>query len=273
MIAKHKKDNMRERKTNDPAFLLVCFALVVCIVLLVAVQYARSHAHQESERQFVEKNRTKSVLKMPNEAAVQTNKKNVESPRTDILHQGYVQEATAPLPFDDYTATTTDRETVVELKIPEIENPAEQVLAAVFMTRLGDMPPPLPTISLKSEADLIRIVDEMYEVNNEDDEETAELKETLNAAKKEIDKYLSDGGDINSFLQYYDGLLNEAREEYLIAHQEVARLVNDDDEDVELRIEYIKRVNAHLAEKGISPIKLTRPQLEDLGISADELAK
>lgn len=161
--------------------------------------------------------------------------------------------------------------TIVEMEPSRFNSAAESVLAELFTTELGDMPPPLPTISFRDEADLITHIDKMYEIEKDDSDRTKLHKETLNLVKKELDEFMRDGGDVNDFLQYYDSQLDQARELYLMSQQNVSKIVNDEELSREETIEYIKAVNKQLSAKGIKPVRLNKPQLEDLDITNEDI--
>ncbi len=144
---------------------------------------------------------------------------------------------------------------------------AEQLLSWVFMTELGDMPPPLPSVSLYDEVHLEEILNSPNPIREGDSERTKDAKQTVELAKKELKAYIEKGGDITGFLEYYRGVLVQAAEEYSQSRREVMRICREDPDIAE---DYIKATNKILAEKGIKPVRIPPRMLEKLGIPQSE---
>lgn len=143
----------------------------------------------------------------------------------------------------------------------------ERSIAQIFMTQLGNMPPPFFTTKLpiKDEAHLMQILEHENEPTEGDSETVAEAKYLVNQVKKELRKYVDEGGKVEEFLEYYHGKLQEAFEERRIAHKEVLRTAH---EDPSLAREFLDRVNKNLADKGIKPVDFnpgTKRLLEENG--------
>lgn len=145
-------------------------------------------------------------------------------------------------------------------------NGFEQILTWMFTSELGDPPPLLPKLSIRDEAHLVEILISPNNVVEGDTEKVKQAKEAVNLAKKELIKYIKDGGDVHNFLEYYHGQLVQANHEYKTANFEVNKLART---DPDLAPEYFNRVNAKLTEKGIKPLKPSRMLLklaDDQGI-------
>mgnify|MGYP006982717448 FL=1 len=141
----------------------------------------------------------------------------------------------------------------------------EQVLDWVFTTRPGDMPPPLPQIPLFEEAHLAEILVNACRVKDTDDARTRERKEIVDLAKKEMVKFVSEGGAPEDFLRFYHDELRQAHMAFQTAQKEVFAVAR---EDPDLAADYLRQVNEQLAEKGIKPVRLPPKMAERLGIDA-----
>lgn len=139
----------------------------------------------------------------------------------------------------------------------------EQVLSWIFNARLGDVPPVLPTLPLMDEAHLAEILAAPNPALEGDSEKVKEAKEMVELAKKELIDYLDKGGNVEDFLEYYRGQLIQANNEWKASQQSVIQIIREEPEIAE---EYIKEVNARLAEKGIKPVAIPPPLKKRLGI-------
>lgn len=156
-----------------------------------------------------------------------------------------------------------DRHHIVA-ELPLMKDPIEQLMLSVFETELGDLPPPLPDIPQVDEASIRATIEKMPMTNLTDSEEAKDAQELVLQVKKELKRYLDEGGNINSFLQYYCNELRFAYEERRLYQQEISKALKQEDKEVVQEL-YIK-LNEHLEEKGIKPLRLNRRQREYLGI-------
>ncbi len=140
---------------------------------------------------------------------------------------------------------------------------AEQLLSWVFQTTLGDMPPPLPQVSLYDEVHLEEILNSPNPVREGDSERTIEAKKIVEIAKKELKDYIAKGGDISGFLDYYRGILVQAAEEYSQARKDVMRVIREEPDIAE---QFIEETNRVLGEKGIKPVMIPPRMREKLGL-------
>ncbi len=140
---------------------------------------------------------------------------------------------------------------------------AEQLLSWVFQTTLGDMPPPLPQVSLYDEVHLEEILNSPNPVREGDSERTKEAKKIVEIAKKELKDYIAKGGDITGFLDYYRGILVQAAEEYSQARKDVMRVIREEPEIAE---QFIEETNKVLGEKGIKPVVIPPRMRERMGL-------
>lgn len=141
----------------------------------------------------------------------------------------------------------------------------EASLARIFMTRVGDPPPPFFTtkIPLRDEAHLAEILIADNPALETDSDAQRETKEMVELAKKEMIQFIRDGGAPEEFLEYYHGKLQEAhmvRSEAMKTFMSVAR------EDPTIASDYLERLNESLNEKGIRAIELSEKQKQRFGI-------
>lgn len=138
----------------------------------------------------------------------------------------------------------------------------EQMMAMVFGTKLGDPPPRLPNIPLREQVHFAEILIADNPIAETDSEKVKQTKETLAAAKKELMKFIKEGGDADQFFDYYRGELQQARDEWLETQKSVFKVIKDDPDIAEV---YINEVNDRLSQKGIKPVMVPPKLKEKLG--------
>lgn len=141
----------------------------------------------------------------------------------------------------------------------------ELSMARIFMTKVGDPPPPLLTtfIPIQDEAHLTEILFANNPVIEGDSEQVKEAKATVEQVKKEMIAYIKDGGDPQSFMSYYHTKLQDAFIERRDSLKEVARVAI---EEPGIAQKFYQEVNKRLESKGITPIELTEKQKQRLGL-------
>jgi hypothetical protein len=143
----------------------------------------------------------------------------------------------------------------------------EQVMGWIFNTVPGDMPPILPQIPIFEEAHLTEILFNKNEIKDDDDERIVELKENVALAKKEMIKFIKEGGMPDEFLEYYRNILVDAHREFQSSQQEVFKMVKEDPEGAAA---YLEMVNKRLDEKGIKHVRIPPKMAEKFGVILDE---
>lgn len=138
-------------------------------------------------------------------------------------------------------------------------------MARIFMTRLGDPPPPMFTtmVPLRDEAHLAEILIAANPVLDTDTEAQRASKEMVVLAKKEMIDYIKKGGQPEDFLKYYHGKLQEA---FDIRRESAKSLMSVARDDPSIAGEYLERINKELADKGIRQIELNEKQRKRLGL-------
>ena len=139
----------------------------------------------------------------------------------------------------------------------------EQVMSWIFTTELGAMPPPLPRIPIRDEAHMAEILMAKNPIFEGDSEKAKEAKQMVELAKKELIKYIKEGGTVDSFLEYYRGELMQAHNEWKECQKSVLQVVRD---EPDLAADYIAEINNRLSQKSIRPVKLPPKLKEQLGI-------
>ena len=139
----------------------------------------------------------------------------------------------------------------------------EQVMSWIFTTKLGDVPPPLPRISIRDEAHLAEILMNQNEIKDTDSEKAAEAKEMVMLAKDELKKFIKEGGNIDEFLEYYRGELVQAHQEWQDSQKQVMQVIK---EEPEIAADFIAEINKRLDEKGIKHVKVPPKLAEQIGL-------
>lgn len=140
----------------------------------------------------------------------------------------------------------------------------EQVMSWIFTTELGAMPPPLPRIPIRDEAHMAEILMAKNPILEGDSEKAKEAKQMVELAKKELIKFIKEGGSVDEFFEYYRGELVQAHNEWKEAQKSVLQIVR---EEPDLAADYIREVNDRLSAKGIRSVKLPPKLKEQLGIA------
>ena len=143
----------------------------------------------------------------------------------------------------------------------------EQVMDWVFSCEVGNPPPLLPQMSMFDEAHLAEILLMDNPIKETDNEKVRESKEMMKIAKKEFIDFIKKGGDPHEFLPYYHGQLVQAHEEWKMARKSIFDIVKS---EPEIAIEYIKKINSQLEEKGIKKVTVPPKMLERFGIQLEE---
>ncbi len=196
------------------------------------------------------KSEPKAVSQKPKEKAVEKKISFRDMTPEERLDMQIKRAAETPLPAEPATNRA-------------FRTGAEQLLSWVFQTNLGDMPPPLPQVSLYDEVHLEEILNSPNPIREGDSERTIEAKKIVEIAKKELKDYIAKGGDITGFLDYYRGILVQAAEEYQQARKEVMRVIREDPDIAE---QFIDETNKVLGEKGIKPVMIPPRMREKLGL-------
>ena len=135
-------------------------------------------------------------------------------------------------------------------------NGVEQLMLQIFSREPGDMPLPFPRDIPKADMDrLVEILLDKHPADEKDSETVKFDKETLQLAKKEMIKFIKDGGEPYDFLKYYHDQLSQS---YFRRHdaQVLASNMINEGEDPAVIDAFIKKANAKLREDGIKEIAI-----------------
>ena len=129
----------------------------------------------------------------------------------------------------------------------------EQTLALMFTTELGKPPFPFPPLSAKDRERITEILISDNPVTEYDSDMVVFQKETVEQVKKEMRKFIKEGGDPQKFIDYYQNELRVAAQERSLAVTESRKIMK---ESPELYKEFVETINTRFAEKGIKQIPL-----------------
>ena len=143
----------------------------------------------------------------------------------------------------------------------------EQIMAWVFMTEVGELPPPLPKIPDSEMVHLTEILLSENKIGDADSEKTAQAKEMVQAVKKELAEFIKNGGAAKDFFDYYRGELVQAYETRKTVRQSVLKILK---EEPSIALDYLDEVNKELEGKGIKKITIHPKQLAHFGIKTEQ---
>lgn len=136
----------------------------------------------------------------------------------------------------------------------------EQLISWVFTTEVGEMPMPIPTMDDDERMRIWEILTSKNEIKPGDSDKTIDSKQTVDAVKKEMLKYVKEGGDPKDFLNHYYKVLKtsfEIREEALRQAEELQEKAPSEVDA------FVKKINAELQEQGIKGIELEKDDWVD----------
>ena len=134
-------------------------------------------------------------------------------------------------------------------------NSTEQALLDIFTCNVGDPPLPLTDLPQSDLTNMWNILTSPNPITAKDAEEVKISKETLEIAKKEMLKFIKEGGKPEEFLSYYHGVLDKAYKKRRLATEEIYKVLEEQN-DPEIARAMLKRVNADLRKEGIRPLPI-----------------
>ena len=143
----------------------------------------------------------------------------------------------------------------------------EQMMDWVFSVEVGEMPIPLPRIPDVDYVKLKEILESKNTILDTDSDKVAQSKETVDYAKKIFKEFIDKGGEPDDFLAYYHDELKAAWQTRQVAQNEVMKILQT---EPDLAQEYLDKVNASLAEKGIKRVIVPERILSRLGITLNQ---
>lgn len=277
MIASKPNTSRNVRQMPNGHRLSFQLWLVVGVATIVGVALAWLFFHNNADvedpvKESTQQKRIKTVLPAPKSSTPVAAKKE-----TKILSD---EDAERTRRREMFSKMTTDekieylREQIKNTPIPETPTnrlyatSLEQVMDWIFTCEVGNPPPLLPPMSLFDQMHLAEILVRDNPILDSDSEKAAESKEMMKIAKKDFMDFLKEGGNPDDFLPYYHGQLVAAHEEYKMARQSIVEIIRN---DPDIAVDYIKKVNERLSEKGIKNVKIPKKMLDAFGIESDEL--
>ena len=128
----------------------------------------------------------------------------------------------------------------------------EQMMCSLILVEPGDLPFPLPHLDEEDRQELVTALVSKNEIEEGDSERVTYAKESVDYLKKEMIKFIKDGGDPDDFLHYYHDQLRQASDTY----EEVCSQYHDLQEtDPDIAEDFLKKANKILEEKGIKTVQ------------------
>lgn len=228
---------------------------VVTIVVLCVACYFIFGTNSRTGNQGTDKDRGLIKEATPAKTKKADTPVNVANPRKQVEKVAAAAEEVAKETVE--TAKNTNNVYVVPAPTNRIfKTGLEQVLNMIFNTEVGNFPGPLPHIHANEEENLAGILISANKILESDDERVRAKKEQVDFAKKELIKFIKEGGTYQEFLRYYHGELVKAFRERKDCQRAVDEFGEQEGVDASMVREFHKKVNAKLAEKGIKPVDL-----------------
>ena len=132
----------------------------------------------------------------------------------------------------------------------------EQLLSWICRAVPGEMMLPLPPLVEEEKRDIAAILISRNDIKDTDSEDVAMVKEDVSFAKKELTKFIKEGGNPDEFFEYYNNVLKQSFEKRKFFIEELQAMQSDDESPAtpeEIKI-MVDRVNESLSEEGIKPV-------------------
>lgn len=228
----------------------VVAGLVVVVLALAGAWYflgdsLTSAAPKETRSRTI---KDKSYKKLDDISRIKPRKEYAAKPKTVEEALQRVQEAQEPMklePMPKVESKPTVKRT--------FHTGTEQVLSWLCHTELGEPPMPPPPIPETEMENLANILVSKNEIEEDDSPEAANAKQMVDAAKKEMVKFIKEGGDPDEFMQYVFREQMKAFETRNTANEMYEEILEN---DPEMAREFAKKANEKLAEQGIMPIHI-----------------
>lgn len=131
---------------------------------------------------------------------------------------------------------------------------AEQMMSCIFTAQPGQMPIPFPPLDEEELKELPGLLISSSKIEESDSADVADIKDAVNTAKREMIRFIKEGGSANEFLEYYQNELQRAFELREMAIEQAQQLM---DENPSLTAEFVQKVNEKLEDQGILRIDTT----------------
>lgn len=277
MIASTPSNFRKGRQTSNGHRLSLQLWSVVGSAAIVGAALAWLLLHNNADveapaKESTQQKRIKTVLPAPKSSTPVKAKRETKGQSDEDAERTRRREMFSKMTADEKIEYL--REQIKNMPIPETPTnrlyatSLEQVMDWIFTCEVGNPPPLLPPMSLFDQMHLAEILIRDNPILDSDSEKVAESKEIMKIAKKEFIDFLKEGGNPDDFLPYYHGQLVVAHEEYKMARQSIVDIIRS---DPDIAVDYIKKVNERLGEKGIKNVNIPKKMLDAFGIESDEL--
>lgn len=277
MIASTPSNSSKGRQAPNGHRLSFQLWLMVGVAAIIGVALSWLFLHSDADvedpvKESMQQKRIKTVLPAPKSSTPVEAKKETKGQSDEDAERTRRREMFSKMTADEKIEYL--RKQIKNAPIPETPTnrlyatSLEQVMDWIFTCEVGNPPPLLPTMSLFDQMHLAEILIRDNPILDSDSEKAAESKEMMKIAKKEFMDFLKKGGNPDDFLPYYHGQLVAAHEEYKMARQSIVEIIRN---DPDIAVDYIKKVNERLSEKGIKNVKIPKKMLDAFGIESDEL--
>lgn len=237
-VVNHWKFSRILRWVGVTVLLAVCIAILVRLLLPKGADPKVPNPKKEQQHIAVQPVKQPNQIQHTNDAPIST----VEKPLTE--HERKIAEIKKKI--KDNPQRMPDTNSVFKTSL-------EQTLALMFTTELGKPPFPFPPLSAKDRERIAEILISDNPVTEYDSDMVAFQKETVDQVKKEMRKFIKEGGDPQKFIDYYQNELRVAAQERSLAVTESRKIMK---ESPELYKDFVETVNKRFAEKGIKQIPL-----------------
>ena len=240
--------------------------LIVVVVVILGAAVAAWWLWPTGETQQDAASTKKGLIREVTPVLAPTNAVAVRNVVTNDVPPGYVRSSTgvlhpAGIPYKKewkhaHSVHTNDPSRFARSKSnapAPFRNATEQALHRLFSRPLGMAPLPPIILSKEELDDIVNVLVTPNHPTEDDDERSAAARKNIDLAKKEMAKFMADGGRPQQFLDHY---WRENEKAYALRREAMDQLEDfrKSESDTELCEEFKKKLNEHLAEKGIIPI-------------------
>jgi hypothetical protein len=150
---------------------------------------------------------------------------------------------------------------------PIFSSGAEYVLSMIFNCEVGTVPAPLPILTKVERKNIWETLMVQMKIDDSDSETTAEAKEMVNFAKKEMLEFIKQGGDPDEFLLFYHNELRKAYGMRELFRRELEKTIEENPIEAE---SLCINMNKVLSERGIKLLNIDLKNNDEIAISEME---
>lgn len=160
-----------------------------------------------------------------------------------------------------------------DLREPTFNNGSDQLLAMAAAVVPGEDAPPMP-ITPSVDKEFMESLKQDIVIKDDDPESVKQMKENVIDFRNQMIELVKDGGSVEDVLRKHQQMLQDSAEFRNSANLALRQLM-EEDSDIEVAKEYVRKVNELLAEKGIKPLDepLTQEERRERALKAYEERK